>query len=160
MTRGKPDTVAVQMRAPTEFVQALVDKNFTSAERLLARTNINDELNEGGWTPLHYVVEMGISESAEWLLKHGADPNRKDRSGGTPLHLAVDSAADVASQKYVEHGIANVELGLIRLLLAYGADPTATRNDGKTPISIAQHYRRTEMAELLRAGRPTHENKF
>jgi ankyrin repeat protein len=58
-------TVAVLMNAPTEFVQALVDKNFTSAKKLLARTDINHEVNEGGWTPLHYVIEMGILESAE-----------------------------------------------------------------------------------------------
>ncbi|HVN17326.1 MAG TPA: ankyrin repeat domain-containing protein [Dongiaceae bacterium] len=145
------------MNAPTEFVQALVDKNFTSAEKLLARTDINHEVNEAGWTPLHYAIEMGISESAEWLLQHGADPNWKDRSGWTPLHLAVDGAADVASQRYVEHGVAGVELGLIRLLLRHGADPSAVSNDGQTPVSIADDYGRSEVAELLRAGWPAQE---
>jgi ankyrin repeat protein len=145
------------MNAPTEFVQALVDKNFTCAETLLARTDINLEVNEGGWAPLHYVIEMGISESTEWLLQHGADPNWKDRSGWTPLHLAVDGAADTASQRYVEHGVAEIELGLIRLLLRHGADPSAVSNDGRTPVSIAQDYGRSDVAELLRSGRPTQE---
>ena len=142
------------MNAPTEFVQMLVDKNFTSAEKLLARTDINLEVNEVGWTPLHYVIEMGILESAEWLLQHGADPNWKDKSGWTPLHLAVDGAADVASQRYVEHGVSEMELGLIRLLLRHGADPSAVSNDGTTPVSIAHDYGRSDVAELFRAGRP------
>jgi ankyrin repeat protein len=128
------------MNAPTEFVQALVDKNFTSAENLLARTDINHKVNEGGWTPSHYVIEMGISESAEWLLQHGANPNWKDRSGWTPLHLAVDSAADAASQQYVGHGVARIELGLIRLLLRHGADPSAVSNLGQTPVSESSRF--------------------
>src|SRR5262245_1754009 len=125
------------MKAPTEFVQALLDRDLASAEELLRRTKINLGVNESGWTPLHYLVEEGISESVEWLLQHGADPNGKDRSGWTPPHLAVDGAADAASQRYVVHGVAEVEVGLIKLLLTYGACPLAASNDGQTPLSIA-----------------------
>lgn len=99
---------------------------------------------------MHYLVEEGIFESAEWLLKHGADPNGKDKSGWTPLHLAVDGAADAASGRYDVHGVAEVELGLIKLLLSYGASPLAVSKEGQTPISIASDYRRSELVELLR----------
>jgi len=112
------------MKGPTEFVQALLNRDLPSAEKLLTLTEINLEFNPNGWTALHYVVEEGILESAEWLLQHGADPNRKDKSGWTALHWAVDGAADVASQRFVEHGVVEVELGLIKLLLSYGASPS------------------------------------
>jgi ankyrin repeat protein len=103
----------------------LVDKNFTSAEKLFARTDINHEVNEGGWTP---------------------------------LHLAVDNAADAASQQYVGHGVARIELGLIRLLLRHGADPSAVSDLGQTPVSLARGYGRSDVAELLRAGPPQETN--
>lgn len=142
----------ISMKAPTEFVQALLDRDLESAEELLRRTEINLGLNEIGWAALHYLVEEGIFESAEWLLQHGADPNGKDKNGRTPLHWAVDAAADAASQRCVVHGVADFELGLIKLLLTYSASPLAVSNDGQTPISIASDYRRTELVELIETG--------
>jgi ankyrin repeat protein len=146
------------MKAPTDFVQALREQDLASAEELLPRTEINLGLNESGWTALHYLVEEGTFESAEWLLQHGADPNRKDKSGWTPLHLAVDGAADIASQRYVVSGVAEIELDLIKLLLRYGASPLAVSNDGQTPISIASDYQRTELVELLKAANTSQES--
>lgn len=146
------------MNAPNEFVQALLDRDLVSAEKLLSPTEINIELNPVGWTALHYVVEEGILESAEWLLQHGADPNRKDKGGWTPLHWAVDGAADVASQRFSPEGVVEVELGLIKLLLNYGASPLAVSNDGKTPICIASDYRRAELVELLKRASTSQES--
>ena len=82
----------------------------------------------------------------------------KTRAAWTPLHWAVDSAADAASQRYVVHGVAEVELGLIKLLLTYGASPLAVSDEGQTPISIASDYRRAELVELLKRASTSQES--
>jgi ankyrin repeat protein len=42
-----------------------------------------------GQTPLHWAVDVGNREIAEWLLAHGADVNARSRNGETALHVAA-----------------------------------------------------------------------
>ena len=37
--------------------------------------DLNDTANEGGCTPLWWVLKWGGTGSVKWLLEHGADPN-------------------------------------------------------------------------------------
>jgi ankyrin repeat protein len=138
------------MKAPTEFVAALLNRDLTCANELLSCTEINLGFPPSGWTALHYVVEEGILKSAEWLLQHGADPNRKDSTGWTALHLAVDAEADSALQRSVREGVVVNEFNLTRLLLDHGANPLAPSKNGQTPISIASDYGRTELVGILK----------
>ena len=58
----------------------------------------------------------------EVLLRHGADPNQKDRLGNTAMHLA-------ACTNHVP---------VVTLLLKAGTDLTTLDNNGRTPLQLAQ----------------------
>ena len=65
---------------------------------------------------------QGYSEVVELLLRHGADPNQKDRLGNTAMHLA-------ACTNHVP---------VVTLLLKAGTDLTTLDNNGRTPLQLAQ----------------------
>ena len=65
---------------------------------------------------------QGYSEVVEVLLRHGADPNQKDRLGNTAMHLA-------ACTNHVP---------VVTLLLRAGTDLTTLDNNGRTPLQLAQ----------------------
>ena len=65
---------------------------------------------------------QGYSEVVEVLLRHGADPNQKDRLGNTAMHPA-------ACTNHVP---------VVTLLLRAGTDLTTLDNNGRTPLQLAQ----------------------
>ena len=90
-----------------------------------------------GRTLLHDAAYKNAPETAEVLLKHGADPNATDNVANTPLHKAMISNAPETAE----------------VLLKYGADPNATDVYGYTLLSgvvIANDYKMTEI--LLKHG--------
>ncbi len=48
-----------------------------------------DVVDVGGRTPLSCAAQSNDSETIDWLLEHGADPNRVDFDGWAPLHYAA-----------------------------------------------------------------------
>lgn len=48
------------------------------------------------FTPLHEAAAKGKFDICKLLLKHGADPNKKNRDSHTPLDLVKDGDQDVA----------------------------------------------------------------
>ena len=74
-----------------------------------------------GVTPLTSAALFGQRETAELLIKNGADVNQKNRDGGTALHgAAFLGHADTA-----------------RLLIENGADVNAENYEGDTPLNAA-----------------------
>jgi len=98
---------------------------------VLSHTNILEALLDAGanvdpigadenqWTPLSAAANQNNASAVEILLKHGANPNLRDRNGFTPLHWAVYPLADSK---------------VFELLLANNADPNVRSSDGKTPL--------------------------
>jgi ankyrin repeat protein len=79
---------------------------------------------------------------AEFALSRGIDVNLAcEANGGTFLHLCVLLRNDV------------IALEAVAWLLEHGADPNRQRDDGETPISLAEKFGRTEVAEMLRSHR-------
>ncbi|NQZ57543.1 MAG: ankyrin repeat domain-containing protein, partial [Lentisphaeraceae bacterium] len=74
--------------------------------------------NKGGDTALHIAAEFGQTAIASFLLKTGADINRKNNSGDTALHLSV----------------LNRKKNTVALLIKKGADVNVRNNSGETPL--------------------------
>lgn len=127
------------MRAPSSFVQSLIDGDLESTKKLLlAGAEVNATYGEGKWTALHFAVENQVAESVSWLLERDADINAKDTFGQTPLHLAIDSEADSARQQFDVTGVASLSGEITMLLLKNGADANARTIRGKTPLDIGR----------------------
>lgn len=98
-----------------------------------------------GNTPLYFILghyaglahDADVRRGAQWLLAHGADPNRvcyPTKSGETPLHVAAR----------------HWDASMIELLLAHGANVQARRADGRTALTLALLNGRLSAAEALR----------
>jgi len=97
--------------------------NTELVERLLTTTMASvHSVDEHKRSPLHFAAAKGYSEVVEVLLRHGADPNQKDRLGNTAMHLA-------ACTNHVP---------VVTLLLRAGTDLTTLDNNGRTPLQLAQ----------------------
>lgn len=75
----------------------------------------------------------GDFESAELLLKYGADPNIRNNSGSNSLMVAIK----------------NDKVNIVRLLIHNGADINAIDNEDYTPLMIAVSRNDDKIVELL-----------
>ena len=122
-------------------LHAAAEHESTASAALLLKHGANASARaEGGWTPLHLALLLGVSrpdlEVANLLLAGGADPTAATALfGWTPLHLAAFRAyrpIDAA----VERPAAEK---LVSALLSQGADAQAsTRLGGWTPLRNEQ----------------------
>lgn len=92
--------------------------------------------------PLRQAAQRGDKAIFDFLLKHGADVNERDRWGHSPLALAAF------------HGT-KAHPDAVRMLLAAGADIHAVNIQGDTPLHYAarsRDFREAFFIELLDAG--------
>jgi ankyrin repeat protein len=87
-----------------------------------------DQPDRGGVTPLHRAVRARSPAAVAALLSAGADPHAATRkAGSTPLHLAVAPSGAGGTA-----GSADLQLEIIRLLLAAGATLADVDGNGVT----------------------------
>jgi ankyrin repeat protein len=87
-----------------------------------------DQPDRGGVTPLHRAVRARSPAAVAALLSAGADPHAATRkAGSTPLHLAVAPTGAGGTA-----GTGDLQLEIVRLLLAAGATPADVDHNGTT----------------------------
>ena len=78
-----------------------------------------------------------IINIVELLLKHGADPNIKEKAGRTVLSFICSAST---SQEQIE---------IVELLLKHKADPNIMTEHKRTPLLVASIRGNNELVELL-----------
>ena len=79
----------------TAFIQTILGQLTTEVyKRSAVNLSANDNAHQRRWTPLHAAVVEGMQDTAEFLIKQGADPNAGSRQsedvwGLQPIHLAA-----------------------------------------------------------------------
>lgn len=94
-------------------------------------TPSNNNLNA---TPLQSAVAGRHAPIVKMLLKHGAQPNVRERGGATPLHTAA----------------ANGDTESIQLLILAGADLHIRSDNGKRAVDLAEEKGHHHAAEILK----------
>jgi ankyrin repeat protein len=94
------------------------------ARLLIERGAEVDAEAQYAFTPLMAAAREGLTECAELLLQHGADPNARElHRGKTVLHFAV------------------MHEDITRMLLDHGAEVNATDKRGNTPLRYLMYPR-------------------
>ena len=86
-----------------------------------------------GTTALHWIVRSDDLETADVLIRAGANVSAANRRGVTPLDLAC----------------VNGSAAMIRKLLDAGANPNATHPDGQTPLMTAARTGNPDALRIL-----------
>jgi ankyrin repeat protein len=74
----------------TTALHMAVQRNTKVVELLIGGGAEVDARDDMGSTPLHYAARQGLTEAAELLLKHKANPNLQAQDGKTPLDIAKE----------------------------------------------------------------------
>lgn len=125
----EPDFFEAAALGETDRVAALLDQTPQGAKAVAP----------DGFGVLGLAVYFGRKETAEFLLKAGANPDTSSANQFKvrPLHSAA------------AHRDPATSLELIRLLLEAGADPNVAQAGGWTPLHAAASSGREEIARLL-----------
>ena len=94
------------------------------------------DVNKTGWTPLHYAASAGHTQVIELLLENHAYIDAESPNGSTPLMMAAMYGTTAA----------------VALLLERGADPLLRNQLGLTALEFAQRAERPDAANLIATG--------
>jgi ankyrin repeat protein len=142
--------VGADARARTTVTSELVNKGFRYITAPPAnRANIIETVKRGGFTPFLFAAQQGDVQSAELLLKAGAEINDTDASGSSALVVAAHSGQGALAQMLLDRGadpnhagagytalhaaVLRGDASLVKALLAKGANPD-TRLASGTPV--------------------------
>ena len=105
-------------KGETPLMMAAFNGQLHLAEQLIAR---GADVNQPGWTPLHYAATAGDSAMIRLLLEEHAYIDAASPNGTTPLMMAAYYGNPMAT----------------KLLLEEGADPTLKNDKGLTAYDFA-----------------------
>ncbi len=99
---------------------------------LIQKTDVNAPQADGS-TALHWIVRADDLETADVLIRNGANVSAANRRGITPLDLAC----------------VNGSAAMIRKLLDAGANPNSAHPDGQTPLMTAARTGNPDAVRVL-----------
>lgn len=115
----------------TVIMIASYEENLNAVKKLITS---DAQINQPGWTALHYAAAKGNLDIIALLLEHSAYIDTESPNKTTPLMMAVRSGKSEA----------------ITLLLDEGADATIKNQLGLTALDFALKYEQQEIAEILK----------
>lgn len=139
-------------------------KKIVAMLRLMELNNLDNR----GYTILHYVAELGNADLIVTLCNNGANANIEDHYGQLPLHLAArhgNLKAVVALLKITKnidaqdrYGNSSLHLAakhgdivIVKRLLKYGALVNTLNEHGLTAVALAEENRHIAIVKLLRS---------
>lgn len=128
------DLLEAVCRGTNEQVSLWFEKNADLISAGQGDTDLFAARDKEGWTAVTCAAANNDHQSAELLIKAGAEINVKDNFGWTPLMYAADVKIGVTMVSY---------------LLANGADPNIRNNDGDTALKMAVSGNNVETIKLL-----------
>lgn len=106
------------------------------------------------FTPLHEAASKGKYEIVKLLLKHGADPLKKNRDGASPLDLVRDTDQDVADLLRGNSALLDAAkkgnlVRIQRLVTPENINCRDALGRHSTPLHLAAGYNNYDVAEYL-----------
>lgn len=114
----------------TALMIACFKGNKRAVEALLAK---GAEVNQPGWTPLHYAAAIGNNDIVRILLDRSAYIDAESPNKTTPMMMAARGG----------------HIYTVKLLLDEGADATLKNDLGMTAIDFAEKFNHKDIAEGL-----------
>jgi uncharacterized protein len=120
--------------ASTDLADAVMKGNKAAVRSLLQKKVDINAAQTDGTTALHWAVRLDDLETAELLIRAGANVSAATRAGATPLQLAA----------------INGNAAIIERLIKAGADPNVPLTKyGDTPLMMAARTGRPEAIRVL-----------
>ena len=129
-------------------------------KRIDEGADINEELNDAGWTPLIFSIFVGDQENYELtklLIEKGVNIEAKDKNGKTPLmhsseygilemiKILVEKGANIESKgkhdcNALYWASRNGRFEVVKFLLEKGADPDSVMKDSGMKTLIINNF--------------------
>jgi len=113
---------------PLMYVSIVGD--LPRARKLVAK---GAQVNQLGWTALHYAAVRGHTDVVKFLLEQGAMPNAPAPDGTSPIMMAARSG--------------NTET--VQALINAGADPAAVNDKAENAVDAARKAGHNKLADAL-----------
>jgi ankyrin repeat protein len=119
-------------QSETPLMLAAITNQLVWAKKLIDK---GADVNQKGWTPLHYAATKGHIEMMRLLMEHHAYLDAESPNGTTPLMMAAHYGTPMAT----------------KLLLEEGADPRLKNQLGINALEFSRKANKLESAQYIEA---------